>query len=583
LRIVLHRAVLDDDVLRRQWNDLVPQMEQPEVFYTYEWALAVFRAYGGQLIPLLFLAYEEDSLVGLVALATNSSQETVFLTGTTADYCDFICHPQRRKELVDAVFAMLQELGSPRLQLANLPAHSATVPALKAIAQASDYQSFFRPAYFCARVLLSTAEHKSAMKQVLSRKQMVSRHVKGMKKLGTVEVRHLKSRESLVASLPDFMTAHTARFLATGRIGNLARAERRDFLEKLAGLLSPRQWITMSCLMVGERPVAWNYGFQFGGSWFWYQPTFDSAFQKYYPGLCLLTKLIEQACDSPGINRVDLGLGAEGYKERVTTDGCQTLHVTMTTSSLALWKEHVRYRMSAAVRSVPHLENGIRSSLAYMASLRKRVRTEGLQGLGSSLFSSSEIVFLQWQQDEFKIDKNLASGPNLIHPVDLRLLATTATQYSDDPDTAAYLLRAAKRLELKRSQGFALVSPEGVPLQLCWVANSHDFDVAGLERPVNLLPADALLIFDCWAPWELRRHGHCSEVLSILSVQLNRAGKLPWTFAASTNAEALAAAERAGFVRSFSLTQKRILFLSKMVESEFSRVPGPMAKVSSAA
>ena len=570
-------------MLQRQWNDLVLQLEQPEVFYTYEWALAVFRAYGGQLVPLLFLAYEEDSLVGLVALATNSSQETTFLTSTTADYCDFICQPRRRKELVNAVFARLQELGSPRLQLANLPAHSATVPALKDIAQSCAYQFFSRPAYFCAHVMLSTVEQKSSMKQILSRKQMVRRHLKGMGKIGTVEVRHLKSRESLVAALPDFMNAHTARFLATGRIGNLASAERRHFLEELAEILSPQGWITMSCLMVGEQPVAWNYGFQFAGSWFWYQPTFDRRFQKYYPGLCLLTKLIEQACDSPSINRVDLGLGAEGYKERVTRDGRQTLHFTMTTSNLALWKERVRYRTSGAVRSVPHLEDGIRSSLAYMASLRKRLRAEGLQGLGSFLFSSSEIVFLQWQQDEFKIDKNLTSGPNLVRPLDLRLLATTATQYSDDANTAAYLLRAAKRLELKRSQGFALVSPEGAPLHLCWAASSHDFEVAGLERPVHLLPADSVLIFDCWTPREIRRHGHCSNALSLLSAQLNTAGKLAWTFAAESNSDALAAAERAGFVRNLSLTRRRIFFLSKTVESEFPRVPRPMAKVPPAA
>jgi CelD/BcsL family acetyltransferase involved in cellulose biosynthesis len=576
----VHRAVPDDDALRRQWNDLVLQMEQPEVFYTYEWSLAVFRAYGGQLLPLLFLAYEEDSLVGLVALATNRSQETVFLAGTTADYCDFIGHPQRRKELVNSVLAMLEELGSPKLQLANLPAHSATLPALKAITQVSGYQSFVRPAYFCARVTLDTSEQKTLMKQVLSRKQMFRRHIKGMGKIGTVEVRHLRSRELLVAALPAFMTAHTARFLSTGRIGNLASAERRDFLEKLAELLAPQGWIMMSSLMVGEQPVAWNYGFQFGGSWFWYQPTFDNGFQKYYPGLCLLTKLIEQACDSPSINRVDLGLGAEGYKERVTNDGRQTVHVTMTTSNLAWWKERLRYRTSAAVRSIPHLENGIRSSLAHMASLRQQLRDEGLRGLRNSLFSSSEIVFLQGEQAELK---NLASGSNLVRPLDLKLLATTAMQYSDHADTAAYLLRAAKRLELKRSQGFALVNPEGVPLHLCWVANSQDFDVAGLERGVHLLPADSVPIFDCWTPRAIRRRGHCREALSILSAQLDNAGKLPWTFAAVSNPGALDAAEQAGFVRTFSLTRKRFFFLSKMVESELSRAPRPLAKVSSAA
>ncbi len=69
-------------------------------------------------------------------------------------------------------------------------------------------------------------------------------------------------------------------------------------------------------LMVGDRPVAWNYGFQFHGSWFWYQPTFDSRQEENSPGQCLLLRIVTEACDMDGIKVVDLGLGAEGYKDR---------------------------------------------------------------------------------------------------------------------------------------------------------------------------------------------------------------------------------------------------------------------------
>ncbi len=45
LRIVLHRRIPEDSKLRLQWNSVVLQMEQPEVFYTCEWALAMQSAY----------------------------------------------------------------------------------------------------------------------------------------------------------------------------------------------------------------------------------------------------------------------------------------------------------------------------------------------------------------------------------------------------------------------------------------------------------------------------------------------------------------------------------------------------------
>ena len=45
MRLVLHREIPEDNILAGQWNQLVQQMEFPEVFYTYEWSLAVSRAY----------------------------------------------------------------------------------------------------------------------------------------------------------------------------------------------------------------------------------------------------------------------------------------------------------------------------------------------------------------------------------------------------------------------------------------------------------------------------------------------------------------------------------------------------------
>ena len=122
------------------------QMARPEVFYTYEWALAVDRAYRASMPPLLFLAYEDDSLVGVVALATDSlRRRAFFLANTTADYCDFLCAPRYHLEFMDAVFAQLRGLNLANLQLANLPADSPTATALGDVAARHRYSVFSRP------------------------------------------------------------------------------------------------------------------------------------------------------------------------------------------------------------------------------------------------------------------------------------------------------------------------------------------------------------------------------------------------------------------------------------------------------
>ncbi|MBZ5599822.1 MAG: GNAT family N-acetyltransferase [Acidobacteriia bacterium] len=370
MRLVLHREIPEDETLRAQWNALVQEMECPEVFYTYEWALAVARAYRASLTPLLMLAYEGGDLVGVVALATDpGGEKAFFLTRTTADYCDFVCSAQRRPELVDAVSAELRRLGIPGLVLANLPAGSATTRALLLSARRHGYSLFSRPAYFCAQVLLGSPGQRESTRQSVQHKQMLRRHLKAMAKIAPVRVDHRKTWEGITEVLPRFTEAHVNRFQAAGRNSNLADPQRQAFLAELAKLLSGAGWINLSSLMVGDEQVAWNYGFQFAGSWFWYQPTFDSRFQRHYPGLCLLGKIVEEACDHPEISRVDLGLGAEKYKEWLATGGQRTLHITATTSKAKYVREFTRYHAATVIKRVPLMENWARAALRWFSIL----------------------------------------------------------------------------------------------------------------------------------------------------------------------------------------------------------------------
>src|SRR5438128_12227973 len=88
MRLILHRVIPEDQSFGEQWNRLAHAMEQPQVFYTYEWALAVSRAYDSSLEPLLFAAYRDEALVGDAALASDSGRSQVSLcTDETSDSC----------------------------------------------------------------------------------------------------------------------------------------------------------------------------------------------------------------------------------------------------------------------------------------------------------------------------------------------------------------------------------------------------------------------------------------------------------------------------------------------------------------
>jgi len=70
--------------------------------------------------------------------------------------------------------------------------------------------------------------------------------------------------------------------------------------------------------------------------------------------------MVEQACENPQINLLDLGLGEESYKDRFASVYRQTLHATITDSRAVRLRETVRYHAAAAVKSSPRLEHWVR-------------------------------------------------------------------------------------------------------------------------------------------------------------------------------------------------------------------------------
>jgi len=568
LRIVVQDEILEDSELRRSWNELALRMERPEVFYTYEWAVAVQRAYGSSLNPFVFLAYEGDSLVGLVAFAAERAGPcgVTFLTANTADYCDFVSEPGRRQEFVEAVFSEMKNRNICKIVLTNLPADSSSVAAISRVASICQYHLHSRPAYLCARVVLGSAEVRASLKQATAAKKRVRRNIRGLEMQGRVGVRHDTQWDQIEPILQSFNRTHVARFLMTGRISNLTSAERRVFLYELARELSRSGWVTVSRLLVGEIPVAWNYGFQFAGSWFWYQPTVNSSYEDLSPGYCLLAKIVELACDRPDIDVVDLGLGAEDYKDRFATAKRQTLHLLLNRSFCDHLTAVVRDGAAAVAKASPRIEIWIRVIISHIAVLRARLRETGLSGLLTwfsrqiwrSLVAFDEVFFF----DRSAINPK-GSGGVTLRRLDSDLLGAAAIGYADDAATLAYLLRSAQRFRSENDRGFALLTAEGKPVHFCWVKEFEGFWLSELERTLRAPCADAVMIFDCFTPASARSHGFFAVAIAALAAQLHSEGKAPWIFGAATNQASLRGIEKSGFTYKFSLGRKRVLFLKK--------------------
>ncbi len=560
VRLVLLREIPEDANLRQQWNAVARSMEQSQVFFTYEWAVAVQRAYQESLHPMIFLAYDQqDSLYGVAALATDNSGAS-FLCATTGDYCDFLSAPEDRTAFVTAVLAELSTQGIDRVTLTNLPGDSATPTALRQAAATNGYFRFARTAYDCAQVALSLLERRAGeTKPRLPQKKKLRRALNALGHDAPVQLDHARSWNDVEPILPVFIQAHVARFLVTGRISNLARRERRIFLEELAKLLCQSGWLTLTRLASGSRTYAWNYGFEFEGTWFWYQPTFDSDVEKYSPGFCLLARIIEDAAGSPLMKTVDFGLGAEDYKASFGNQTRETLYVTLRRSFALHAGEVIRYRAARAVMAVPRLESIVRATAARLQRLRDSVRIAGLSGtfgsmakrIGGILWSREEVYFFDWPGADIE-----QSGMRL-EPLDLNRLASAVPDYVDDSSTCAYLLRSADRLRTGGAESFGLIDDQGKIVHFAWVTSFDGFYLSELNTKVDAPSPDSVLLFDCWTPEAERGRGYYGQAVRLVAKRMEQQGKKPWIFSAARNTASVHGLEKAGFQRRYSLFRRR--------------------------
>jgi CelD/BcsL family acetyltransferase involved in cellulose biosynthesis len=581
---VLHHEIPDDPDLRRQWNEIVFQMESPQAFYTWEWAFAVQSAYRESLRPWLVLAYENEELVGLASLACDSREQNFgFLAAATSDYCDFVSRPETRARLMDAVFGKLHETGIETVNLASIPADSSSVAALLAAAGGGRYRVFRRPAQVCAQVVLGSGEKREQLRTTLLGKKLLRRSLRGMEARGLVALTHLRSRPEIESNLAHFVRDHIARFLVTRRISNVTRPERRFFLQELGRLLSDSAWICLSRLSVGERTVAWNYGFQFAGSWFWYQPTFDSRMEHYSPGYCLLTKIVTEACTTSNLDVVDLGVGAEGYKERFANGVRQTLDFSLNQSVWSHGREALYHWGARAVKISPKAESAIRGALRRLDLVRRHSRdAHGLVGWSATrarraISRQDEVFFYEWPENS---PAHEISPSFELKPLDLELLAESATLYFDDSETMNYLLRAAQRLHREDVSGFALTVPGRGPVHYSWIRDFEGFYMDELNIRLTAPVRDSVMIFDCWTPRAVRGHGYYGFAVSRAAEYLRSTGKSPWIFSAAQNGSSIHGIEKSAFQRRYSLVRRKILFWQQLRKRSAAAIPVTEALVS---
>lgn len=561
MRVTVLKEIPEDPDLSEAWNTLVLAMENPEVFFTYQWALAASRGFQKHLSPLLFLMYDSGQLAGVVTLAVDPKTPRLafFLTSSTADYCDIISAPANRKAVILALLEEIRKLGFADLVLANVPSNSATLQELPGVAGSRRFYVTSRTAYNCGVVQLEGEEQRETLLQELAGKSREKRALKRLTNLGAVKVIHLTEPEQIGASLESIVSAQISRFLASDRVSPLVGSERRTFLRHLSDLLSHSGWLKISQLEIDGRPVAWNYGFRFGGSWFWYLPTFQMEYEHVSPGSCLLRLLVEEGARDTSLRWLDLGLGDEAYKERFANKVRQTRYVRLSRG----FPRHVvsvgREMMSTTAARFPQVGNKLRDARSFYQAVTNRIQETGFTETARQSIRKAVRSFAS--QDEvllFEAPETPVPGDTVIQlsPLTREHLVEASIINAGDAHTLRYLMRCARRLTKPGPAGFLLQDETGRPIHFLWIANYDGFHLSEIDHNLPPSSADAAMICDCWTPAAERGRGHYATAIRQAAATILREGRTAWIFSGASNLSSLRGILNAGFEFRFSLVRR---------------------------
>jgi CelD/BcsL family acetyltransferase involved in cellulose biosynthesis len=300
--------------LAPDWERLWRLSARRDIFGTFGWARAWWRAYGSGSQLRALTVVDSGRIVGLLPLVSDGRH--LRLLGTpTSDYNDLLCEPREDCAILEAALRGILGLVScnGRCTLESLPEDSNIVSQYRRLATPIRRQLHLSRTAPCPRVVFHPGPDNPL--PTLLRKKSLRRHENALRQLGEVRFRHLEDCNEIQRHLPVFFGQHMARRAMAGGTSIFSDQRERNFYGYLLEELNPRKELRFAVLELDGRPVAYHFGFEVDRVFVWYKPAFDPELSRFSPGEVLIKRLLEYA-GTHGLRVFDFTVGDETFKNR---------------------------------------------------------------------------------------------------------------------------------------------------------------------------------------------------------------------------------------------------------------------------
>ncbi len=318
----------DVESWKKPWSELAkPRVDSqdrtPSVFQSFEFNQAWVETYAPKSELIVLGVLDNGQLIGIAPLILCDKKLPFpgkalrFIGGANfaSDFCAFILHADRSKadracQAIANWIAANQNLWD-ELDFVNMLENSQETLALEAAFEATRIKHVKRPLYEAPTILLGDPERD----KLLVNKKSLKRHFNWFKNQGTLEFKHLENASDIEASLAEFFGQHVKRRSSAETASLFLNPENQRFYRRLVELASPLGWIRFFRVTSKGVAIAYHFGFEHGGRYYWYKPSFNVNYLKKSPGEVLLKTLLEYSIDKK-LREFDFTAGGEAFKYR---------------------------------------------------------------------------------------------------------------------------------------------------------------------------------------------------------------------------------------------------------------------------
>lgn len=376
---------------KEEWNILLSKSPTHTIFQTFEWHAAWFQAYGMDTEGFLVVVKTEGRLAGvapLVLCRRRGARVLEFAGDGRADYMDFL-YPADRPEVVKEIISFLAASGNgwDRIVLNHIPGES---PTHGLLAQACADLGLPTPAgasFPCPAALLDPGGE--CARSVTDRKS-IQPYIRHFQSAEGYLVRHITDKAGMTAYFDAFFDQHVSRRFVTDTQSLFTEECNRAFYRDLVSRMSRAGWVVLTVVESEGIPIAFHFGFVYGGKLLYYKPSFEVSLSRYSPGMVLLKEVFQYA-QAQKLHEFDFTIGDEPYKVRFANRIRHNQSVILFRSA----GRRVRFKVRQVVRKfllTRMLLRAARSGRDGVVRVVDSLRRHGLAGL------SVRLLRLGWAQ-----------------------------------------------------------------------------------------------------------------------------------------------------------------------------------------